>query len=198
MASEKCGLRAKPSRAVPQGAFRRNPDGFVPPCACPATCGPANSAAWPYGGCPARLSGYLTCLNQPASPPTSCPCPVARGAARHLPSRHAPGVPVAGLSTRRPKAETARPPPATPPERPPVSESPTWGTAPCVRLPERRRPARHLRRIRIPTPAPSGRQQREKAPLHGARQADAPFSTHTRAATRNSPVHPKQKAHPCE
>lgn len=94
-------------------------------------------------------------------PATSVLRHAARGTPHPLPSRCAPGAPVADLSIRRQRAETARPPLPTPPERPPVSESPTWEIAPCVRLPERARHARHLRRIRIRTPAPAERQQRE-------------------------------------
>lgn len=141
---------------------------------------------------------------RPPSPPTSALRHAARGTPPHLPSRHAPGAPVAGLSTRRQRAESARPPLPTPPERQPISESPTWGTTPCVRLPKRARHTRHLRRFQSPTPAPSGRQQRENTvPWRDAFPCNSvavecdnhPAFPHPPRAP--SPP-PKQKAHPCE
>ena len=155
MASEKCGMPAKPLRAVPQGAFRQCEWGRA---ACRPQCKPMHAGHAGVTGrsdtSPARKLPRL---------PISLPRHAAHGTPHPLPSRRAHGAPVADLNTRRPRAETARPPPPTPPERPPVSESPTWGIAPCVRLPVQAQHARHLRRISIPTPAPAGRQQRENA-----------------------------------
>lgn len=131
----------------------------------------------------------------PPSLPTSVPRHAARGTPHSLPPRCAHGAPVAGLNTRRPTAESARPQRPIQPKRPPVSEYPTWGIAPCVRLPERAHHARHFRRIRIRTPAPSGRQQRENAaPRRGASPHrstpgmfhKSPFLSHLRRARRHT------------